>query len=144
MTSGTASFRGEFAYLSNFYPCSITFEGSAFRSVEHAYQAAKTNIAEEREMVARMRSAGAAKRIGQCVTIRDDWDEIKVTVMRKLVCDKFTNDVILSNKLIATYPTILVERNYWGDTFWGMYRGEGSNYLGKILMSIRNDLRSLM
>ena len=37
----------------------------------------------------------------------------------------------------------LVEDNAWGDTFWGRCNGIGKNHLGKILMVIREELRSL-
>ena len=31
----------------------------------------------------------------------------------------------------------LVEGNYWGDTFWGICNGEGTNWLGILLMAER-------
>lgn len=36
-----AGFRGEYQFLSNFYPCRVTFYAMAFPSVEAAFQAAK-------------------------------------------------------------------------------------------------------
>jgi predicted NAD-dependent protein-ADP-ribosyltransferase YbiA (DUF1768 family) len=35
-------FDGEFAFLSNFAPCEVEFEGIIFPTVENAFQAAKT------------------------------------------------------------------------------------------------------
>jgi len=35
----------------------------------------------------------------------------------------------------------LIEGNTWGDTYWGVCRGRGSNNLGKLLMKIREVLR---
>jgi N-glycosidase YbiA len=36
------SFRGDYAFLSNFYPVDITWEGLPYNSVEHAFQSAKS------------------------------------------------------------------------------------------------------
>jgi hypothetical protein len=38
----------------------------------------------------------------------------------------------------------LVEGNRWGDQFWGvdLRTGLGENHLGKILMKVRDELRS--
>ena len=35
----------------------------------------------------------------------------------------------------------LIEGNEWSDTFWGVCRGQGENWLGKILMKTRDNLR---
>ena len=42
---------------------------------------------------------------------------------------------------MATGDRVLVEGNDWGDTYWGMCNGEGKNYLGKMLMSIREEIK---
>jgi hypothetical protein len=62
--------------------------------------------------------------------------------MESLVKEKFTRDTELGAKLVATGDEELVEGNYWGDTFWGVCRGVGQNHLGKILMKVREELRS--
>lgn len=36
---------------------------------------------------------------------------------------------------------MLIERNTWGDTFWGVYDNKGENNLGKILMKVREGLK---
>jgi predicted NAD-dependent protein-ADP-ribosyltransferase YbiA (DUF1768 family) len=45
------SFRGDHAFLSNFFESPIKFEGDVYPTVEHAFQAAKTFDAEERAKV---------------------------------------------------------------------------------------------
>jgi predicted NAD-dependent protein-ADP-ribosyltransferase YbiA (DUF1768 family) len=36
----------------------------------------------------------------------------------------------------------LIEGNTWGDKFWGQVKGEGANYLGRLLMKVREELQT--
>jgi len=135
------SFSEENRFLSNFYPCVVEMEGIEYPSVEHAYQAAKTlNVAEREEIV--LLTAGQAKRRGYRVTLRADWESIKLGIMEDLVRQKF-NKEILREKLLATGDAELIEGNDWGDKFWGVCNGEGENWLGRILMKIRSEISPL-
>ena len=143
------AFRGELAYLSNFYHCRVQHEGIDYMSSEHAYQAAKTIVPDDRAMIVRTRTASGAKRMGKYVTMREGWGDMKIPIMRQIVLSKFTINEGLRNLLLWTRDKPLVEYNSWGDTFWGVSHGKGSNNLGKILMSVRDELsekhlRSLM
>lgn len=60
--------------------------------------------------------------------------------MYEIVLAKFTQNPELLDKLKATGDAILIEGNYWHDTFWGVCEGKGKNYLGKIIMKIRAEL----
>lgn len=66
------SFSGPYAFLSNFHPCQSYYEGRNYKSVEHAYQAAKTLDPKERVAIQLAPTAAKAKRLGQAVTIRED------------------------------------------------------------------------
>lgn len=79
--------------------------------------------------------------LGQRVTLRGDWEDIKVSVMEDVVRLKFAHHPDLRDKLLATGKAKLIEGNNWGDTFWGMVDGRGRNELGKILMRRRERLR---
>lgn len=137
-----SEFSGQYRFLSNFYPAEVDFEDATYPTVEHAYQAAKTLDVAERQCVRRARSPGAAKRLGRKITMRPDWDAIKLEVMRRFVRQKFYTDSVLAGWLCATGDQELVEGNYWGDTFWGQCPvGVGFNHLGKILMEVREELR---
>lgn len=138
--SDITKFSGEYRWLSNFYPCNIYVDTVLYPSVEHAYQAAKTIHAEEKEVIRSSPTAGIAKKLGKHVTIRDDWEEIKIPTMANLLWQKFMSSTELANKLKETSGRQLVEGNTWGDTFWGVCRGTGSNHLGELLMSIRKVL----
>lgn len=130
-------FRDEYAFLSNFYPVKISYKGIVWPSVEHAFQAAKTNDPHEKLTILQAPTPGQAKRLGRKVTLRPEWDSIKVAVMREIVFRKFFDaENGLYKKLISIWDEI-VEENEWGDTFWGVCNGVGSNHLGKILMDVR-------
>jgi len=135
-----SSFRGEYRWLSNLWEASFQYKGRRIRTVEHAFQAAKTNNELEQLAVLSAPSPGVAKKLGRQVTLRDDWDSCKVNVMRELLWCKFSQNIVLAAKLLATGDQELVEGNTWGDTFWGVCRGRGENQLGKLLMEIRGQL----
>jgi len=46
--------------------------------------------------------------------------------------------------LLSTKNKILMEGNTWNDTYWGvnLETGEGNNFLGRILMEIRDTLKN--
>lgn len=132
-------FVGEFAFLSNFYPSTIYVDGKQYKTVEHAYQAAKTHDALAKETIRCAPTPGEAKRLGQLVIFRDDWDNVKISIMRELIALKFENP-FLRPMLAATDPAELIEGNKWNDTFWGVCRGVGHNWLGKLLMQQRKQI----
>jgi ribA/ribD-fused uncharacterized protein len=133
-------FSGPFRWLSNFYPAPVSLSGVEYPTVEHAFQAAKTLDDEERATVLSESSPGKAKRVGQTVTLRTDWDDVKLDVMEDLVRQKFSGSAELKEKLLETEGVDLEEGNTWGDTYWGTVDGVGQNHLGTILMNIRTEL----
>ena len=143
-----SSFKDENSFLSSFAPARVYSErfGIWFPTVEHGYQALKTTSHSERLHIAGLSTPGKAKRAGRKVTLREDWEKIRVPVMRMLVRQKFS-DPEMAAKLLATGDHRLVEGNYWHDQFWGDCTCpkhifvEGQNMLGKILMLVREELR---
>lgn len=69
-----------------------------------------------------------------------DWDGRKVAIMRGLLREKFAPGSELAARLLATHPRALVEGNDWGDRFWGVCRGQGENWLGRLLEQVRDEL----
>lgn len=129
-----------FHFLSNFYAAPVVYEGMEYPTSEHAYQAAKTLDIIQRQNVADQPTPALAKRYGKAVSMRPNWDEIKVRVMCEIVDAKFTQNPKLAEMLLATEDAELVEGNTWGDTYWGVCDGVGENWLGKILMGVRENL----
>lgn len=135
------SFRGEYDFLSNFFPCPVTYNNKAYICAEAAFQAQKCP---ERADEFTTLTASKAKRLGRQVTITtQDWDTQRVPIMAEIVWEKFAGNPQLTEKLLETGNAELVEGNTWGDKFWGVVNGEGENQLGKILMATRDKLRSL-
>lgn len=134
-------FDGEYAFLSNFFPCVIKFDNNNYPTVEHAFQAAKTNDKKEQFKVWQADTPGEAKRIGRKVTLREDWEEVKRDFMRDFIHQKFKNEN-LRKLLLATGDAELIEGNYWHDYYWGVCNGIGLNWLGKILMEEREKIKN--
>jgi ribA/ribD-fused uncharacterized protein len=136
-----AGFKGEYRWLSNFWPVAVVFEGDTYPSTEHAYQAAKTLDPAIREAIrVNPKGAGGAKKIGKNLW-REDWPGIRLRIMEQLNRQKYARHD-LKARLLATGDEEIIELNTWGDIFWGVCDGIGENHLGKIIMRIRGDLRA--
>ncbi len=139
MKSKISSFTGEYRFLSNFYPARVYYSGIEFPTSEHAYVAAKTTDLTLRREIAKINHPAQAKRFGRIIDIRDDWNKVRLYEMRMILESKFSDEVLM-DKLQSTAPAYLEEGNNWGDKFWGVCNGIGQNHLGKLLMSIRDDI----
>lgn len=135
-------FREEYEFLSNFYPTKLIFNGVTYYNAEAAYQAQKSLLQTMRFRFSNL-SADEAKKLGQIIEMRPDWDEIKYVVMKQVVYAKFTQNPTLAQDLLDTGDKPLKEGNTWGDVYWGvdLKTGEGENHLGEILMQIRDYFR---
>ena len=143
-------FKGEFRWLSNFYLVPVVLDGMTFASVEHAYVAAKTLDPQVRERIRRLPTAAQAKRfgriIGKSIPFRPAWsNDIRIRLMRDLLRQKFT-DPDLRQRLITTGAEELVETNFWHDQVWGRCSyatcgSAGANWLGRLLMQVREECR---
>ena len=134
-------FQGQYRFLSNFYPAPLTYLGRYYPTAEHAYQAAKARNTTEHDRIALSETPGIAKSRGRVTLVRDDWEEVKLSVMEEVVAAKFKLPH-LADLLRLTGNAQLIEGNRWGDRFWGVCGGAGENHLGKILMAIRKQLLS--
>lgn len=135
-----------YRFLSNFYPSVIEYEGHTYKSVEHAYQAAKAVREVDRVQIENADTPGRAKSMGRKIKNKPEWNSIKDDVMLELVSIKF-RDPDLAKKLLDTGNAELIEGNTWGDVYWGMVFDPvletwvGRNKLGQALMKVRANLR---
>lgn len=136
------SFKGDHAFLSNFWSCVIDYDGYLYPSVEHAYQASKTMNMEARERIRLAKTPGKAKELGQKVVLRSNWENDRLLIMRRFLIQKF-EDPKLKDLLMMTGSSMLIEGNTWNDRYWGMCDGAGENWLGVILMTIRDSMRDV-
>lgn len=135
-------FENEYRFLSNFYEGGpICYRGAVYKTVEHAFQAAKAKESIDREYVALAPTPSEAKRRGRHVELRPDWEFAKDRIMYEIVREKFLQHGGIARKLMETGSEDLVEINSWGDRYWGVdTAGRGQNKLGKILMRVRGEL----
>ena len=137
-------FKGDDRYLSNFFIASFVWNGTLWAHSEAAYQAAKATTREDYESFISMKP-GEAKRHGKEILMRSDWEEVKYDIMREIVFAKFSQNPELKARLLATGYAHLEEGNNHHDQIWGVCpprSSQGSNWLGKILMDVREELRS--
>jgi predicted NAD-dependent protein-ADP-ribosyltransferase YbiA (DUF1768 family) len=66
-------FIGEFGYLSNFYPASVTL-GLEYPTAEHAFQASKSQDFFDHLAIQQAPKPRDAKRLGRTVELRPDWE----------------------------------------------------------------------
>ncbi len=111
----------------------------ACKTVEAAFAASKTFDIEQRIQIALAETPGKAKKMGRKVTLRPDWESVKLEVMLELLSQKFSHPYY-KDLLKATGDAYLEETNSWHDIFWGVCNGVGENHLGKLLMQIREVL----
>ena len=134
-------FKGEYAFLSNFYPSTFILDGKIYPTVEHYFQAQKTTNKKDFQYVLSATTPGQAKARGRKIKLREDWgdEKVKDDIMFYGVYAKFDQNKDIQYRLISTYKHILVEGNTWGDTYWGMdlRTGIGKNKLGIIIMRCR-------
>ena len=89
-----------YEFLSNFYPTKVVFDGITYYNAEAAYQAQKCLLQADRLRFAHL-SADEAKRLGQKIEIRPDWDDIKYHVMEQVVYAKFAQNSTLAQDLLV-------------------------------------------
>ena len=69
-------FRGDYAFLSNFYPAPVSYMGQTYANNEAAFQAQKTLSARATQILYfRMHNPSDAKKLGRDLTLRPDWEK---------------------------------------------------------------------
>ncbi|MFM7406772.1 MAG: NADAR family protein [Cuspidothrix sp.] len=134
--------------FSNFSLHGIEMEGVYWPTVEHYYQGQKFVGSTDASIIPLINVAPtpeAAAALGRCSTrcLRVDWELVKTQVMRAAVLRKFITYLDIREILLATGDDLLVEDSPT-DYFWGCGANKtGENHLGKILMSVRTEIRTL-
>lgn len=135
----------DFYVLSNFSAFNLEWKGLTFPTSEHAYHWEKftPNYTALRDYIRQAPSAHEAFKLAErnkhCR--REDWDDVKVDVMRDILRAKAQQHPYVMRKLLATGDRELVE-NSWRDGFWGWGpHRDGQNMLGKLWMQVRSEMR---
>jgi len=139
---------GPYCALSNLHPRRISVAGVTYATPEHAFQVAKARTEVLRRWLADAPTPELVAVVGDALTADETvegWEALQVSVMAQILEAKFAPASELRDLLVSTGDARLVE---WapGDgaaaRFWGEYRGEGSNTLGRLLMDLRTRLRT--
>ena len=143
-------FKGKYRFLSNFYKSPVSYQKETYPTAEHLFQALKTKDEALKKQIRLASTPGEAKKIGQTIPLRKDWEEIKNKIMYSVIQLKFLQNPELKKALFNTGKDILIEGNYWHDNTWGncfclkCKQIEGKNQLGKILMKVRKMMMHLL
>ena len=134
----------EFGQFSNFAAFPIVLDGARWPTSEHFFQAQKFDDESYRQKIRKSNSPMLAARLGRDrkQKLRRDWESVKVGIMRQAVTAKFTQHPELRALLLSTGDAKIVEHtendDYWGDGG----DGSGKNMLGRLLMEVREQLRT--
>lgn len=131
--------------LANFYPVEIKLDRVTWPTVEHYFQAQKTNLPDWKEKIRLSPTGLEAKKIGWEVPDYDDksWLDQREAVMEKAVRAKFEQHENLKRLLTETGEALLIEESDEADEFWGMRNGSGKNKMGRLLMRLRDEFISI-
>lgn len=126
-----------YGYLNNFRKAPMFIYNAWYKNVEAAYQSRKTHLFNEQEEIRLATHPMTARELGQKVTMKPEWEQIKYFVMSECVLAKFLQHKDLRERLLSTGDEELVEDSQM-DFYWGCGAdGTGKNNLGKILMTTR-------
>lgn len=138
------NFNGDFGFLNNEYESEICYEGLMFRNAFNAFQAARTDNEFFRKQFTGDKSTREVLVLGQQISDPKDWESRRLKVMEIIIRDKFIRDKELKQELLETGDRELVNSYNTespANLYWGSVKNKGNNYLGKILMNVRKDIR---
>lgn len=144
--------------FSNFQRCNLVYEGLTFPTTEHAFMWAKAKFFSDKNAMLKILKTDdplEAKNIGREVKGYNDdqWNAVRYQFMLDINKIKYQLNPGLAKELLKTGTKTLVEANP-RDTIWavGLHahsreildssKWKGLNLLGKLLMEIRDELRS--
>lgn len=135
----------DFYVLSNFSAFRLYWKGLYFDTSEAAYHYEKfPDHQGVRAEISNAPSAHEAFKIAERNKEhrRQDWDAVKVDVMRDILRAKAAQHEYVRRKLLATGDRELVEDS-WRDDFWGWGPSrDGQNMLGRLWMDVRAELKT--
>jgi predicted NAD-dependent protein-ADP-ribosyltransferase YbiA (DUF1768 family) len=162
-------FKGDKKFLSNMFETEIEFkhipeikhlfdnkyfDNKLYKSSEHIYMSMKSENKKWHKILQFIDKPTKTKTLASILLvpfnnilvegqfhIRKDFDNLKYDIMRRIIYLKFLQNKELSDKLI-NLDGLIEERNCWNDIYWGTCDGIGENNLGKILMEVRDYLKS--
>lgn len=140
--STSIKFRGPHNSLSNFYGAQLRMWGLTFPSSEHAFhyrRAIELGQHATAELIRQAPSPRRAQILGREIRSDDRWVGLEQSVMYELLKEKSKQCPTFRRDLIDTNGAHLVEDT--ADEYWGRGQtGSGLNVLGRLLMTLRDNL----
>lgn len=134
----------ENGWLANFSSHPIVVDGVLWPTVEHYFQASKFSSTDVvlAELIRSARTPNRAKQIAKenATKKRQDWENVRLEIMRKAIEAKFLQYPELRKLLLATGKARIVE-NSQDDSYWGIGDGTGENMMGQLLQALRETLK---
>jgi len=130
--------------LATFSRHAIDLDGGHWPSLEHYVQAMRFEDTELREQVRSAHHPAEARQIARRHRrhTRGDWMQIEATVMTRGCWIKCLSHPEVAGALLATGERRIIETSQY-DYHWGCGRdGRGHNAYGRILMAVRERLRT--
>ena len=109
---------------------------------EHFYQSCKAKRPEVADWIRQAPTATIAMKAGRSLPekeVREDWEKVKVSIMKMGLEAKFKNEN-LAIMLLWTGDSVLIE-NSPTDMFWGGSLPGSKNMLGQLLMEVRDKIQ---
>ena len=144
--------------FSNFYICKFNYEGHEFNNSEQAFMWEKARTFQDdntADLILQTPKPRESKELGKIVKNFQEsvWNNVCYEIMKKVNLAKWSQNPNLETKLLSTGNKILVEGSP-EDTIWGVglkyddplilneKNWKGKNYLGRVLMDIREYLKN--
>jgi predicted NAD-dependent protein-ADP-ribosyltransferase YbiA (DUF1768 family) len=119
-------FEGWYKFLANTHPATFVHEGVKYRSAAHAYYCLRAKDQDAARRYVLNAPVKVAVDCGKRMVPRDDWQEVSENVMLGILRSKFAGP-FLGHLLLQTGDLVL---------------GDGRNYVGRLLMKVRDELRA--
>lgn len=138
--------RNNYPEFSNFWEEPFEIDGITYKTNEHWYQSQKATNAVDEEWVRISKTPGISKKRGRQIECRREWEVIKINVMWKGLKTKFSQHKYLNELLQSTGESDIIEETVWHDRYWGICicdkcDNRGENWLGRLLVQLRRELK---
>ncbi|MFB7556119.1 NADAR family protein [Streptomyces brevispora] len=125
--------------LRNEFPAPIVMGSRTYPTVAHAHWALAVADEHRQAEVLSAERPYDAQKLAENSTLRDDWPQVRVAVMARLLRAKFQQHPEFAETLMATGATRLIYTEV-GSSFWGQRGLEGRNWMGRLLELTRSEL----
>lgn len=133
-------FNGEFGFLNMSYRHPVEYDAVAYPSLLHAFIASKFGPPEARAEIREFVGSPYQLRVfAKKFEPRVMWKWKRLTIMHKLL-QRFYQDPLMAQKMLATGERPIVFVNNAKDSYWGQYKGEGTNHYGRLQTRVRDEL----